>query len=118
MKTALKFAKTVLFITIILLCVFSSNNIYAVNMNLNNSTGNTNNDISSNSNINTNTNINNVLSTVNDTLSSNSNKTTTTISFNSSEITLCNSLSICLIAIGIVIILLGIAILIKMKKTN
>lgn len=131
----LKKMKTLTFVLlIVLMAVFFTNICYAtgVNMNLNsptssNSNTNTNNNSSTNVNQNSSTNsnsnknnANNNETGVTDILGSgDSTKVqspiSSTVSINTSELTLCNSLSICLIAIGIVLILLSIAILIRMK---
>lgn len=103
-----KFLKILTFMLIILEIVSYSTNLYAVNMNLGNNTSNTNSNTTENTTTNTTAN------------SSTGNEVrgnfTTQITVSTQELTISNALSICLIAVGIVIILLAIGILIKLKK--
>ena len=113
--------------------IWCSNNVYALNMNLgdNTTTNSTREDDESSTNNSTNTNSNrndeddedeektNTNSSQNntqcDTIDS-SPEFTTRVTVNTQELRISNVLSICLIAVGIVLILLAIAILIKLKR--
>lgn len=107
-----KLSKFIFMLAIVLILI--SNCSYtsaAVDMNLNNtnSTGNTNNTNSTNNNTN-NTNTNKESS------SSNSSQFSTAVSTSGFDLQLTNILSICLIVVGVLLILLGIAILIRLKR--
>ena len=98
----------VFFILLISVILFS-NCMYvfaAVNMNLDNNTTNSNSSNTSNTN-GTNTNA---------TGNTNRSTSTTAVSTSQFDLQLTNILSICLIVVGVLLILLGIAILIRLKK--
>lgn len=114
---------SVLIIMIGVICF--SNNVYALNMDLGNNT--TTNSIRGddelNTNISTNTNLNRndnedekTTNTQSNNTSNSSQEITTRVTVNTQELRISNVLSICLIAVGIVLILLSIAILIKLKS--
>lgn len=109
-----KLIKVLSFIVIMLVVICYSTNSYALNMNLNeNSANNTN--TTSNTTEDTNT-TNTTSNTSSTSESGNRGNFTTQITVSTQELTISNALSICLIAVGIVLILLSIAILIKLKK--
>ena len=97
-----KFLRVFILIIIMLGLVFCSTNLYAVNMNL-----------EENNTINTEETSDNDGTPTENIKQGNF---TTQITVSTQELTISNALSICLIAVGIVLILLSIAILIKMKK--
>lgn len=109
-----KVLKILSLIMIIFMVMFYCESLYAINMNLDNGT--------TNDALNTDSSSNDVAedadNTVNTNLSSENGTRgnfTTQITVSTQELTISNALSICLIAVGIVIILLAIAILIKLK---
>lgn len=105
-----KLIKVLSFIVIMLVVICYSTNSYALNMNLNENSANNTNSIS---NTTEDTNTTNTSSTSE---SGNRGNFTTQITVSTQELTISNALSICLIAVGIVLILLSIAILIKLKN--
>ena len=97
------------FFILLISVILISNCMYvfaAVNMNLDNNTTNSNSSNTSNTN-GTNTNA---------TGNTNRSTSTTAVSTSQFDLQLTNILSICLIVVGILLILLGIAILIRLKK--
>ena len=97
------------FFILLISVILISNCMYvfaAVNMNLDNNTTNSNSSNTSNTN-GTNTNA---------TGNTNRSTSTTVVSTSQFDLQLTNILSICLIVVGVLLILLGIAILIRLKK--
>mgnify|MGYP001625141005 CR=1 FL=1 len=97
------------FFILLISVILISNCMYvfaAVNMNLDNNTTNSNSSNTSNTN-GTNTNA---------TGNTNRSTSTTAVSTSQFDLQLTNILSICLIVVGVLLILLGIAILIRLKK--
>lgn len=97
------------FFILLISVILISNCMYvfaAVNMNLDNNTTNSNSSNTSNTN-GTNTNV---------TGNTNRSTSTTAVSTSQFDLQLTNILSICLIVVGVLLILLGIAILIRLKK--
>ena len=100
------------FFILLISVILISNCMYvfaAVNMNLDNNTTNSN---SSNTSNTSNTNGTNTNATGN----TNRSTSTTAVSTSQFDLQLTNILSICLIVVGVLLILLGIAILIRLKK--
>lgn len=98
------------FFILLISVILISNCMYvfaAVNMNLDNNTTNSNSSNTSNTSNGTNTNA---------TGNTNRSTSTTAVSTSQFDLQLTNILSICLIVVGVLLILLGIAILIRLKK--
>lgn len=110
MSKVLKFFVLVIIILGVICC---STDVYALNMNLENNTNNT---ANTNDNTNATSNTTSNANVENNNSSYGKSNITTQITVSTQELTISNALSICLIAVGVVIILLAIAILIKLKK--
>lgn len=118
-----KLLKVFLVSTVLFLIIFNFNSVFAIpvdlNLSANNVVSNVTNNSSNNSTTNTNTNLNNSTNTVSNT-TTDSTSTTTTVSSSlgasSFDLKLTNILSIFIIVIGVLLILLGFAILIRLNK--
>lgn len=106
-----KLLKSVFILAIALITIFNCSYVFAaVDMNLNNTNTSSN---TSNTNSTNNTSTTNTNKVSN---SSNSSQFSTAVSTSGFDLQLTNILSICLIVVGVLLILLGIAILIRLKK--
>ena len=111
-----KVLRVIIIMVIMLGVMFYSTSSYALNMNLeNNSNVNSNTTENTANDVNTNTSTNTQTSDTS-TDEAPQKSFTTQVTVSTQELTISNFLSICLIAVGIVLILLSIAILIKLKK--